>query len=131
MTHKKPNVLIVEDNPGDIELIRLAFSELDFDITFRVFEDGQDALDFLLNPNFDSDIFDLMIMDLNLPGMLGFEVLKGLKGHDVKIPIVIFSSLKNDEYQNRARDFGVEEYQVKPTSTQEYFRIVQSFSRYW
>lgn len=131
MSNKKPYVLIVEDNPGDIELIRLAFRELDCDINFRIFQDGEDALSFLIHSKLDHSAFDLMILDINLPGLNGLEILKELQSREIKMPIVVFSSFQSTEYQDQVFALGVEEYCVKPTSTQEYFRIVQSFSRYW
>lgn len=131
MTTKSPSIIIIEDNPGDIELMRLALSELDFDINFRIFEDGQDALNFLQNKAFDKRVFDLVVMDINLPGLSGFEILEQLNDEVFEIPMVIFSSLKSSEHKQRALHFNIKEYLVKPTSTQEYFRIVQSFSRYW
>ena len=128
---KSPSIIIIEDNPGDIELMRLAFSEFDYDINFRIFDDGQEALDFLQSKAFGETLYDLIVMDINLPGLSGFDILEQLKHEAFEVPMIIFSSLKSSEYEKKALHPLIKEYLVKPTSTQEYFRIVQSFNRYW
>jgi CheY-like chemotaxis protein len=86
-------VMMLEDNPSDVILLKLAFSELGVSCNWNVFSDGDQLLAFLAGTNADSAP-DLLIVDLNLPKMDGGEVTAKLNGPgstNVQIPVVIFT----------------------------------------
>ena len=73
-------VLIVEDNPGDTGIIKEILSDLKMDLSITLAEDGLEAINLLKNK--EKGVPDLIILDLNLPRMDGFEVLKFMKNDD-------------------------------------------------
>jgi CheY-like chemotaxis protein len=90
------NILLVEDNPGDILLARIAFEKSRFDINFQVAMDGEEALDFLYKKGKFAGVEtpDLILLDLNLPAKSGSEVLADLKNdEELKvIPVIILTT---------------------------------------
>ncbi|HEV2478804.1 MAG TPA: response regulator [Puia sp.] len=90
------NILLVEDNPGDILLARIAFEKSRFEINFQVATDGEEALDFLYKKGKFAGVEtpDLILLDLNLPAKSGSEVLADLKSdEELKvIPVIILTT---------------------------------------
>ena len=120
-------LLLVEDNRGDIFLIKEMLQDTGIDLKVTVAEDGQKGLDILnrTNSSFD-DRFDLVILDLNLPKVNGFEVLSYMKSmHGLKnIPVVILTGSLNKDDQTRAASMGAANYLIKPSSNSEFEAIV-------
>ena len=90
------NILLVEDNPGDVLLARIAFEKSRFEINFQVAMDGEEALDFLYKKGKFAGVEtpDLILLDLNLPAKSGSEVLADLKSdEELKvIPVIILTT---------------------------------------
>jgi CheY-like chemotaxis protein len=102
----KKSFLLIEDNPGDIELTKVRLEELGFDYDLKIFERGLDAKEFLDKTN---ESFDLIFLDLILGDINGFEILQLIKAKEVlkQIPVVAFhSGVSLDHYE--------EEYNIKP-----------------
>ena len=85
-------IILIDDDPGDIRLAQEAFNESDQPTLLQVFEDGQTAIDYL--GDLQSDLPDLIMLDLNLPRTSGHEVLAALKqNHRLRrIPVVVLSA---------------------------------------
>src|SRR5512133_1327898 len=108
-------ILYVEDEEYDVLFMRRAFAKAGLPHDLRVAIDGQKAIESLSNgqprPN-------LVILDLNLPLVSGFDVLKWMRQQDglKNIPVVIFSSSARQEDRTRAQELGANEYVQKPGS---------------
>ena len=100
------NILLVEDNVGDIELTKLTLGDCKTKTNLIVINDGQEAINYLLENN---DLPDLIMLDIQLPSKNGFEILKELRTNaklqDLKIVILTTGD---------SVDFLEEKYQVKP-----------------
>lgn len=103
-------VLLVEDNPGDVDLVRHSAELCDRPVTLHVANDGEEALRLL---DHTTSAPDLVILDLNLPKVSGFDVLEQAQQHD--LPFVIFSSSCNTAEIKRALELGARECVQKPT----------------
>ncbi len=132
MNHK---VLLVEDNEGDLFLIKEAFKDANFQGNISEVKDGQAAIDFLTNlkENNDEAPIDLILLDINLPKKNGHEVLHFIKKTNglKQIPVVILttSSSKIDiklAYHNFANG-----YIIKPTDVDHFQEAIAQINNYW
>lgn len=129
------HILLVEDNPGDARLIREAFIEGSVPVEVHVVEDGDSALAFLRQEGIYADQIrpDLILLDLNLPGTDGREVLLAVRGdpslHD--IPIVIMTSSQAQEDVSQAVALGVERFVRKPNDLDTYMELMQDLAAWW
>ncbi len=116
-------VLIVEDNAGDAFMIEEMLNELKMELRIMVVEDGVEAMTLLQNK--ENIVPDLVILDLNLPGMDGFEILELMKGSDEmrKIPVIVQTGSLRSEDEIRARSMGAIDYYIKPSTFEEIQRI--------
>lgn len=132
------NILLVEDDEVDVKITIRAFKKVSPSNIFYVVNDGQEALDFLYHQgNFQdkskSPQPDLILLDINMPRMNGFEFLGQLKG-DPKfklIPVAMLTSSRSDEdiiksYYNNACS-----YIPKPVNYEDFEKVVSSFNFYW
>ena len=116
-----PLVLVVEDDQDHATLIRAAFKSQDVRFPFRVFGDGQEAIDYLCGePPFEdrtrNPLPAVIILDLQLPRVSGFEVLEWVQGRPQlrDIPVLVFTSSTNPEDEERAYSLGAQAYCQKP-----------------
>ena len=128
-------ILLVEDNPGDISLTREAFEETRLPITLHVVRDGVEAMEFLRREG-EHGVAprpDLILLDLNLPRMDGREVLAKIKNDpELKtIPVIVMTT--SDAHQDvlKAYDLHANCYQIKPVDVEEFFAMVQAIESYW
>jgi CheY-like chemotaxis protein len=132
-------VLLVEDDLNDIFLVQRAFKKARIINPLQVVTDGEKAIQYLQGRgNYTNrrahPIPKLIVMDINMPGKSGFEVLEWLKRRDQplhKIPIVIVSSSDNPDDITRAYDLGANAYMVKPMDFKEVEHLFQSITHYW
>jgi chemotaxis family two-component system response regulator Rcp1 len=123
----KLRLLLVEDNPGDVFLIKEMLRDTGVDLKITVAEDGQKALEILDRSNGDLDNpIDFVILDLNLPKVNGFEVLSYMKKmHGLKeIPVVIMTGSMNKEDRSTATSMGAVNYLNKPSCNRDFEAIV-------
>jgi CheY-like chemotaxis protein len=128
-------VLLVEDNPGDVELTSLALAESNLNVNLSVVGDGEAALIFLFQQQHYANAPhpDLVLLDLNLPRVSGHEVLETLKidARLRRIPIVVLTTSIAEEDILRAYDHHVNCYIQKPVSFQQFTQIIQSIENFW
>jgi two-component system, chemotaxis family, response regulator Rcp1 len=122
---KPIEVLLAEDNPGDILLIRHALRAEPFNIHVCTAVDGEQAIQMLAEESFRPD---LIIIDLNLPKLSGFSILERYRAD---IPIVVFSSSSNPAERQRSLDLGAKDFVQKPTDLSEFARAVSQMVRSW
>jgi CheY-like chemotaxis protein len=119
-------VFLVEDNPADVLLVRVALSQVPFPLKLLVAKDGEQALKMLGSPEFQPS---LIILDLNMPRVDGQTVLKQYQQN--KIPIVIFSSTQNKVEVQKALALGAREYVQKPIGFEPYAAAVRGIIKRW
>ena len=128
-------ILLVEDDPGDVELTQQALSESQLALDLRVVSNGEDALAFLRQEGEyrSAPPPDLMILDLNLPGLDGQEVLAEIRSdeHLKLIPVVIFSTSSAPEDINNSYKLGANCYLQKPSDLEEVPVIVKYIENFW
>ncbi len=128
-------VLLVEDNLGDVELTTLALEESRLSIHLSVVGDGADALDFLHHQHIyaNSPHPDLILLDLNLPKKSGHEVLAAIKNDDAlkRIPVVVLTTSQAEEDILRAYNLYASGYISKPARFDRFVQVVQSIEDFW
>lgn len=135
MTRK---ILLVEDNPDDISLIRKALTKSGFAHELTVINDGKEALDYLLQQGpyhslKPKDRPDLVILDLHLPVMNGFEVLEHLKtnGPARIIPVVVLTVSHDEDDVLRCYELGASSCIRKRMQLTEFEESIKDMMAYW
>lgn len=129
--NKKMVILLVEDNPDDEELTRLAFAESRLLNEVVVARDGQEALDYLFNPG--HDVPNLVLLDLKLPKVDGLEVLKCIREHSrtAMLPVVMLATSKEESDLINSYRRGCNSYIRKPVVFSEFIEAVRQLGMYW
>ena len=130
-----PEVLLVDDNPADVDLVRQALAESRHQSQISNVADGEQATAFLYRAGqyINAPRPGLVILDLNLPKKDGRAVLAEIKS-DAKlraIPVVIFSTSRSILEIARCYELGANCYVSKPGNLQDYFLAVKSIEEYW
>ena len=129
------DILLVEDNPGDVRLTREAFAEARINNDLHDVNDGEAALDFLhqRGDHADAPRPDLMLLDLNLPKVDGLDVLEEVKSHDDlrTIPVVVLTSSEAEEDVVQSYEQHTNAYLTKPIDPNEFVDVIRSFERFW
>jgi CheY-like chemotaxis protein len=123
---QRAEVFLVEDNPADVMLIRVALSQIASPPELLVANDGEQALAMLNSADFQPR---LIILDLNMPRVDGQAVLRQYRRKN--IPIVIFSSTQNQAEIQRALALGAREYVEKPMGFEPYADAVRGIVERW
>lgn len=129
------DILLVEDNPGDVRLTQEAFKDGMLRNNLHVAMDGEQAMDFLYRRGQFPDVPrpDLILLDLNLPKMNGREVLAAIKQDESlkRIPVVVLTTSQDEaDITESYRQFA-SSYIVKPVSMEKFLKVVSSFKQYW
>lgn len=129
------NVLLVEDNPGDVRLTQEAFKEANMAIQLNVTMDGAEAIKYLRKEEKYSDVLtpDLILLDLNLPKKDGREVLKEIKTDDTlkRIPVVVLTTSNAEQDVMKSYNLHVNCYINKPVDFEKFFDIIQKIEEFW
>jgi CheY-like chemotaxis protein len=130
-----PDILVVEDNPADILLLKTAFEESRPDIRVHGVSTGEQALDFLRRRGGHAGAprCDLILLDLNMPGMDGHRFLEVLRvDYAVRhVPVAIWSSSRNNADITRAYTEGANVYYRKRNNYHETLRLVRVLTEHW
>ncbi|HVL66947.1 MAG TPA: response regulator [Vicinamibacterales bacterium] len=128
-------ILLVEDNPGDVRLTQEMLREARVANRLSVATDGEQALDYLHGrPPFDAVRRpDLVLLDLNLPKKNGQEVLAEIKQHPElrRIPVVVLTTSRAEEDILRSYDLHANCYVTKPVDLPQFMTVVQSIEDFW
>lgn len=128
-------ILLVEDNPGDADLVVEVLEDSRVRNELSIVEDGEEAMDFLYkNGKFsDSPRPDLILLDLNLPKMDGREVLEKIKSDSEfrRIPIVVLTTSKAEEDILRSYDLHANAYIAKPVDINQFINVIRIFEDFW
>jgi CheY-like chemotaxis protein len=132
------DILLVEDDPNDVLLIRRAFSRAKLLSSLHIVNDGDSAIDYLAGANQygDRDLYPLpalILLDLKLPRRSGLEVLEWLKQQPElrRLPVVVLTSSRENIDVNRAYDLNANSYLVKPVAPDSLLEMVKMLDLYW
>jgi two-component system, chemotaxis family, response regulator Rcp1 len=129
------DVLLVEDNPGDVRLTREAFQDNKVRILLNVAEDGVEAMAYLRREGKYSQASrpDLILLDLNLPKMDGREVLGEIKKDPElkRIPVAVLTTSTAEQDIVKAYDLYANCYITKPVDFDQFLHVVRGISEFW
>jgi CheY-like chemotaxis protein len=131
-------ILLVEDNPTDAELTMRALKRKNLANRLVWVKDGAEALDFIyaqgqFQDRDPEDLPRLILLDLRMPKVDGFEVLKKIKANERtrKIPVVVLTSSQQDQDVVESYKLGVNSYVSKPVEFDEFIDAVSTLGLYW
>lgn len=126
-------ILLVEDNPIDLDLTLRAFASRKIANKIEIARDGEEALAFLPLWDQGAPKPSVILLDLNLPKINGLEVLKILKNHPEykTIPVVILTTSSQSSDMKTAYLLGVNSYIVKPVSFEKFMEVAMQIDLYW
>lgn len=132
MTADPPEILLVEDNPNDVELALYAFRKKGLAGCVHVARDGAEALDFLAHCGAGA-LPRLVLLDLKLPRFDGLETLRKIKtgAHTRFLPVVVLTSSLQERDIESAYRLGANSYIVKPIDFAAFFDVVIKVGLYW
>jgi len=129
------NILLVEDNPGDVRLIQEVFADGKIINNLDIARDGEEAVSYLYHRGMHkkSPKPDLILLDLNLPKKNGTEVLSDIKSdaHLRSIPVIILTASKAEEDIARAYNNHANCYLTKPIDLDQFIDVVQQIKTFW
>ncbi len=132
---KPVDILLVEDNPGDVRLTQEALKEGNLRNTLSVVVDGEEALDYLYQRGkyVGKPRPDLILLDLNLPKLNGHEVLAEIKKdeHIRHIPVVVLTTSDDEKDILASYNQFASSYIVKPVSLEKFIKVVTTVKDYW
>ena len=134
MSEPAPLVISVEDNPADVRLIREGVAAVDRNIDFKVFNNGQDAVEQLTGDDGVQAVsVVLILLDLNVPGKSGLEILRCLHKEPQfdAVPILTVSSSENPDDIRRAYESSANAYLTKPTDPDEFIQMITAAVQFW
>ncbi|MGV3774470.1 MAG: response regulator [Verrucomicrobiales bacterium] len=136
-SNSRPVILLVDDNPHDVVLIRLAFRKVGIIDTIQLVKDGTEAMRYIKGEKQYADRHQfpaptLVLLDLKMPQTSGFDVLRWIREQPelAKIVIVVMSGSKNDNDISRAYSLGANAYLVKPTKFEDLVKMMESLKDY-
>lgn len=125
-----PFILIAEDDVDDRMLLQTAFDEGNFNVQIEFVGNGSELLEFLEEK---TKYPNIILLDLNMPKKDGRETLREIKQHPVfkKIPVIVFTTTKNENEIARCYELGANTYVVKPDSFESLRKIAENLAEYW
>ena len=128
-------VLLVEDDLGDVELTKEAIEATRLAVKLSVVRDGEEAMAYLRKEGSYADAAspDLVLLDLNMPRKDGREVLRDMKDDPIltHIPVVVLTTSDADEDIMKSYDLGANCYVTKPVGLEQFMKVVQSIGDFW
>lgn len=128
-------ILLVEDNEGDVILTQEAFEDAKFRNNLNVARDGEQALDYLFKRNGFEDVAtpDIILLDLNLPKLHGKDVLQEIKSDpDLKrVPVIVLTSSEADKDVVESYNLNANCYVVKPIDAVKFMEVIQKIESFW
>lgn len=135
---KQKTILLVEDNPSDVELTKRALAKGHIVNDLIVAEDGLEALDYLFGSGIDKGqvtrpLPTLILLDLKLPRVDGLEVLKRIRADErtKRLPVVILTSSREEHDVAASYDNGANSYIRKPVDFSQFAEAIENLGLYW
>ncbi len=126
-------ILLIEDNPGDVRLTQEILRYSTFQSIITVIDNGDDAIDYLLSAANSRNLPSIIILDLNLPRKSGIEVLAVIKKKPILklIPIVVLTSSEAERDITESYNLHANSYIAKPVDFDEYFKVLTNIEKFW
>ena len=126
-------ILLVEDNPMDVDLTKRALKRHKLASELVIARDGEEAVNMMARWEKGEAIPSLILLDLKLPRLSGLEVLERLKGHSSfsAIPVVVLTTSRDDGDVKRAYQLGANSYIVKPVDFDKFLEVAAQIELYW
>lgn len=137
MSDETVDIVLVEDNVNDAELTKLALRKSNAELCVHLLRDGAEAIEYFLGADRKTPISSLaakmVLLDLKLPKLSGFQVLRSLREHPefATLPIVILSSSAVESDIDRAYQLGANSYIVKPIEYAQHAKTIAETVQYW
>lgn len=132
---KLANILLIEDNEGDILLTREAFEESKVKTVIDVARNGQEALDYLYKRGDFTEVKkpDLILLDINIPIFDGHEVLNKIKNDPKlkKIPVIVLTTSSNEKDIENAYENHANSYVRKPLNMEDFLQAILKIEEFW
>jgi len=130
---KNAPILLVEDNPVDIDLTLRAFKKRNLTNPIQVARDGEEAVGFIDKWNAGKQIPVVILLDLNLPKVNGLEVLAIIKSNQKynTIPVVVLTSSSDNKDIEKAYKLGANSYIIKPVNFDKFVEVASQIELYW
>jgi len=133
---KLKTILLVEDNPDDVRLTRRALKQNNITNDLVVMNDGVEAVDYLIKTVTDGGqgvLPTVILLDLKLPRMDGFEVLRRIRADErlKRLPVVVLTTSKEDLDILKSYDLGANSYIRKPVDFEQFIEAVRQLGLYW
>lgn len=126
-------VLLIEDNPMDVNLTRRVFARRQWTHPLEVLRDGEEALGFISAWQAGRELPAVILLDLKLPRVDGLEVLRQLKAHPAlrSVPVIVLTTSAEDRDINAAYQLGANSYIVKPVDFDNFLSVAEQIENYW
>lgn len=123
-------ILLIEDNPGDIELTRVGFEDARVANNLSVIDDGQKALEFFERGE---DFPDIVLLDLNLPKVDGLEILQKIRSCTMSkdIPVIMLTSSDAESDIKKCYAEKANSYITKPVDFDKFYQVIKSLELFW
>lgn len=134
-SNRSVELLIIEDNAGDVRLLEEAFQELHANVNIRVAKDGAEGIDMVLNQQQTRNSWrpDLILLDLNLPKINGHDVLSRIKTNPQTrlIPVIVLTSSRAESDVRRAYESHANAYLRKPSTLDGLMEAARDVKNFW
>jgi chemotaxis family two-component system response regulator Rcp1 len=128
-------IMLIEDNQGDVMMFRRALNAVESKSRLSVYEDGNKAMEYLLNLGTDLKTIrpQLVVLDLKLPGKNGLELLKFLKTDDSlkRIPVIVMTDSDSAKDISDVYDLFANCFIIKPLDSDEYMKYIEYIDSFW
>jgi CheY-like chemotaxis protein len=133
MTPLHRPILLVEDNPMDIDLTRRAFARRKLINPIEVAHDGEEALEYLARWESGEALPVVVLLDINLPKVNGLDVLRHYKTSPVchRVPVIVLTTSAEDRDIQSAYELGANSYIVKPVDFDKFVQVAAQIDIYW
>jgi CheY-like chemotaxis protein len=133
MTDSLRPILLIEDNPMDVDLTMRAFRKRRISNPVEVLRDGEEALEWMSHREDGQELPLVILLDLKLPKVSGLEVLAKLKGDAIlrRVPVVVLTTSAENQDVKSAYELGVNSYIVKPVSFEKFLEVAGQIELYW
>jgi CheY-like chemotaxis protein len=126
-------VLLIEDNPMEVNLTRRVFARHQWPHPLEVLRDGEEALGYISAWQTGRELPAVILLDLKLPRIDGLEVLRQLKAHPAlrSVPVIVLTTSAEDRDINAAYQLGANSYIVKPVDFDNFLSVAEQIESYW
>ena len=127
------SILMIEDNPMDVDLTKRAFKKRNLNNPLEIAMDGEEGLSYIARWDAGEPLPIVILLDLKLPKVDGLEVLRQLKNHLVyrTIPVVVLTTSAEDKDIKAAYELGANSYIVKPVDFDKFMEVAAQIELYW